>query len=187
MKIKIITAILIMAFLISGWAPAAKVAHAAADNSTETATSYPLVVNNKTGQVVQLKLVGPATYNFTVKSGKNTFTVQEGKYKYSYFACNGTKTGTVVVGKTNKLLTLAACKAKGKPVKTIKFNIVNDTSGTITLILNGPASYNFSLSTGKHVLSVVKGKYTYTAYGCGSSMSGTVNLRQGLIWRFWCR
>jgi hypothetical protein len=185
MKIKIITAILILAFLLSGWAPPPQDINATVDKTVDLATTYSLIVNNKTGQNVQLILTGPATYNFTVKMGKNTFTVQAGKYKYSYDACNKTKKGTVVVEKNNKLLTIAACKGKGTG-GLVRVTVVNNTHGYMRLILTGPANYDFQLPTGKNAITVIRGKYQYTAYGCGASMSGTVNMRQGRVWTFFC-
>lgn len=73
------------------------------------------------------------------------------------------------------------------PGKTVKILIKNDTGGTLTLNLSGPASYNFTFGPGNHTINVVSGTYTYTAWGCGgASTSGTKKLNAGTEWRFFC-
>ena len=70
----------------------------------------------------------------------------------------------------------------------VTVTIINDTGGTLTLSLSGPASYRFTFSPGRHTIQVVPGTYSYTAWGCGgASTSGTHNLSEGDEWRFWCR
>ena len=64
-------------------------------------------------------------------------------------------------------------------------DITNDTGGTVTLYLSGPASYTFNLGTGDNTVSVCPGTYSYTAYGCGgASETGTMNA--GESHRFYC-
>jgi hypothetical protein len=70
----------------------------------------------------------------------------------------------------------------------VTVTIINDTGGTLTLSLSGPASYRFTFSPGRHTIQVVPGTYSYTAWGCGgASTSGTHDLSEGDEWRFWCR
>ena len=64
-------------------------------------------------------------------------------------------------------------------------DITNDTGGQVSLYLNGPANYEFYLSTGDTTLSICPGTYNYTAYGCGgASNSGTMT--SGESHRFYC-
>ena len=64
-------------------------------------------------------------------------------------------------------------------------DITNSTGGSITIQLDGPASYNFNLGTGDTTLSVCEGSYSYTAWGCGgASTSGTINT--GEAHEFYC-
>jgi len=186
MKSKFLILFILTALLISAWAPMP--ANAATFNSVAqpaTAT-FTLVVNNKTGQTFTLTLQGPANYRWTVKPGKANYEVVPGKYKYTYQACGGPKTGTVVVSKDNQNLTLAVCKQKGSGgIANVK--IVNDTGGYITINLTGSTTYRFSIGPGRSTISVVKGKYTYTVYGCGgATVSGVKNMTSRLTWRFWC-
>jgi hypothetical protein len=190
MKIKILIPFIIIALLFSAWVPAqANWNPSTAATSTQAAGTVQLVVNNKTGESFNLVLKGPATYNWNLKPGKATFSVQPGKYKYTYKACGGTpKTGTVEVKKNNQTLVLAVCKQKNASAGgMVNIPIQNNTGGTVTLSLTGPATYRFTLATGRSTISVLKGTYTYTAWGCGgASASGTKNLKGKNLWTWFC-
>lgn len=182
MKNKLFLAVVMLALLLSGWMPGAPVQTAqAADSDTLS-----LLIVNKTRETVQLNLIGPQNYTFTVLPGKSTQLVQPGKYKYTYLACQGKKTGTFTISKNGKQLVLAAC-SKNQKSKEVKVRIDNRTGGFVWLNLVGPTSYQFSLKPGSSVIWVIKGKYTYTAYGCGgASVSGTRQLRNGVLWSWYC-
>ncbi len=190
MKSKISILIIIAALLISGWAPMPASWTSQVENTSAqaAATNLKIVINNKTGETISLSLKGAANYNWTVKPGKSTFDLAPGKYKYSYKACNGQKNGTVEVKKNGQVLTLAACKAKGASGGgTVGVVIQNDTGGYIRINLTGPATYSFSLGAGKSTINVIKGKYTYTVWGCGgASLSGVKQLKGKITWTFWC-
>lgn len=150
--------------------------------------TYRLVLNNKTGETVTVTLSGPMTYTFTLQPGKNTQDVKPGKYRYAYEACQGEKKGTVEVNKNDKLLTLAACPKNQKNKSgEVNVKIKNDTGDAVWLTLTGPGTYNLSLPAGRSTITVLRGKYTYTAYGCGgASLSGSKQLGGNIEWRFWC-
>jgi uncharacterized protein YraI len=71
--------------------------------------------------------------------------------------------------------------------KTVSVKIINKTGGTLSLNLSGPADYSFTFGTGTQNIKVVKGKYTYTAWGCGSSSSGSKALDNGDEWEWFCK
>ena len=48
-------------------------------------------------------------------------------------------------------------------------SIQNDTGGSVTLYLTGPASFTFYLNTGPSTLYVCPGTYSYTAHGGGGA------------------
>ncbi|MCU0488014.1 MAG: hypothetical protein MUE67_03565 [Anaerolineales bacterium] len=188
MKIKLVIAVIISALLLSGWAPVPIDWGAKQEETSQAAVAtLTLVINNKTGETFTLTMKGPSTYTWTIKPGKNTQTIVPGKYKYNYKACGGTaKNGTVEVKKNNQTLVLAVCKQKAGD-KAVSVTIQNNTGGYMTLSLTGPATYRFQVKPGKSTINVIKGKYTYTAWGCGgSSASGTKNLKGGTIWTWWC-
>lgn len=70
--------------------------------------------------------------------------------------------------------------------KTVKVRIVNNTGGGLSLHLQGPASYQFNFGAGTHTINVVPGNYTYTAWGCGTSASGSKKLNAGSEWEWYC-
>ncbi len=86
-----------------------------------------------------------------------------------------------------------------RPLPTIPYNtpapacdasssitITNDTGGTVSLYLNGPANFEFELGTGDTTLSVCPGDYSYTAYGCGGA-SDSGSMSSGESHRFFCQ
>lgn len=73
-----------------------------------------------------------------------------------------------------------ACTDKGEII------IKNTTGGTVTLYLVGPAPYTFYLPNGNTTLTVCRGTYNYTAYGCGgASKSGSMST--GETHEFYCK
>jgi hypothetical protein len=70
------------------------------------------------------------------------------------------------------------------PCELSSIEIQNDTGAAMSLILSGPYSYSFWLGTCTTNISVCPGSYDYTAYGCGSSATGTMS--SGGSHRFWC-
>lgn len=79
-------------------------------------------------------------------------------------------------------------KATDKPTgKTVKVRIINDTGGTLTLNLNGPANYKFTFGPGTQTINVIQGTYNYTVWGCGTSSSGSKKLKAGAEWRWYCK
>jgi len=73
--------------------------------------------------------------------------------------------------------------------KHIPILVNNNTGGTLSLSLSGPASYNFSIPPGQQNIYVIPGTYNYTARGCGGAVeSGTEDLsKSGNEWDWWCK
>jgi hypothetical protein len=70
--------------------------------------------------------------------------------------------------------------------KTISVKVINNTGGTLSMNLSGPASYSFTFTTGTHTIQVLPGTYTYTVWGCGTSASGSYKLSKGDEWTWYC-
>jgi hypothetical protein len=139
-----------------------------------------LQVTNKTGGVIaQFKLTGVKSYTFyNLPVGKNTFTVEKGKYKIEYKACGANKTKNLNLTGNKKFNTVSCPVAK--------VTIINSTGGNMYLSLTGPANYSFNLAPGTNKITVLKGSYQYyVSGGCGSK-SGTVNMKNQLRWTWWC-
>jgi hypothetical protein len=66
-----------------------------------------------------------------------------------------------------------------------KITIINSTNDWITLNLSGPGAFHFRLPTGKSVIEVCAGTYSYTGYGCGGdSLNG--EMKSGTKVEFYC-
>ena len=158
------------------------------DSKEDASAKVPkLTINNNTGETFRIKLSGPKTYYFSLQKGKVKFEVEQGKYSYSYTACGGLQSGTVNVNKKGATLKLNCPKSSQKDGKLVKVTINNQTGGSVTLYLTGPKSYTFYLAAGKSSIEVEKGKYNFTAYGCGgASHSGTRNIKSKFVWRWFC-
>jgi hypothetical protein len=151
----------------------------------ETADKVQVQFQNKTGGSVVITLTGPTTVYLTLNTGKTKTELAPGTYHYSYFACDKTNTGTFKV-KAGANFSLPKCKSGGGGGSGEgKIKIKNDTGGTVTIYLSGAQNYTFYVSNGTSQLNVAKGKYNYTAYGCGgASTSGTI--KPGGVITFWC-
>jgi hypothetical protein len=185
---KLIVLSSIVLLLSFAWQPAAA---QAAQPATGSNTALKLVINNQTGANVYLSLSGVNSYYFTLGAGKTSVEVLQGKYQYRYLACGANQTGTLEVKKANQKFVLKKCaadkKASSKPANTVKVNMINQSGGVMTMILSGPTTYRLTVPNGKSQFLVVKGKYTYTVYGVCGSKSGTVNIRNRIRWRWWCK
>jgi hypothetical protein len=188
MKSKYAVLIIIIALLISAWAPLPANSNAPHQDAAAASSTLTVNVNNKTGETLKLSMSGPTNYSFTIKPGKSAINVAPGKYKYIYQACGGQKKGTVDVKKNNTNLVLAACNKNQKNSGgTVNIAVQNNTGGYITMNLTGPSYYHFSLGTGRSTISVIKGSYQYVVYGCGgASLSGTRKLTGKTVWTFFC-
>ena len=65
---------------------------------------------------------------------------------------------------------------------TVGVRIINNTGGSLTLNLSSPDAYSFTLQPGTNTIYVIPGTYNYTAWGCGTTASGTKKLSKGDEW-----
>jgi len=84
-------------------------------------------------------------------------------------------------------LKVPTATTKSPSGKTVTIKIVNNTGGNLSLSLSGPATYSFTFGPGNHNIKILPGTYTYTAWGCGTSMTGTENLKKARDWTFYCK
>lgn len=147
----------------------------------QLADKVPVQFQNKTGASIVITLTGPTTVYLTLNTGKTKSELIPGTYHYSYFACDKTNTGTFKA-KTGATLTLPKCKKSGGG--SGKITVKNATDGTITIYLIGPKNYVFYVPIGTTKLDVVRGKYSFTAYGCGDVDTGTI--KTGGHLSYWC-
>jgi hypothetical protein len=169
-KINLIIAFVLVSLLLSAWRSPGLA------GKTE---GTKLVIDNKTGAALTVTLTGPRNYTLTAAPGKSQNPIEPGKYRYSYKACGAAKTGSITVAAKGGKLAIAKC------VKAV-VTIVNDTGGTLYINLSGTAVFNFTVGTGKTKVNVIKGKYDYSVSGACGSQTGVINLKKGVVWKWWC-
>lgn len=188
-KIRASFVILLVMALVSAWslppgdalaAEQTDILDLALESPTAVTGTVRLTVNNKTGAVLEtLTFIGPQTYTFyNVPTGKSIYEVAKGKYRVTYKACGANKTKVVNIQSNYKFNTVAC------PVARIR--VTNETGGTLTLLLSGPASYRFSLPPGNTVILVLKGTYQFTGYGVCGTDRGTFKAQGRMYWNWWC-
>lgn len=160
--------------------------------TSQVADKVQVQFQNKTGSPVRITLTGPATVSINLGTGKTKSELAPGTYKYSYEACDKTNTGTFKVRSNGDTLTLPKCTSTASgSSKTVTISIRNDTGQVLRIVLVGPRTYTFTVSSGQNgKFTMEAGKYSYTVsgYGCGgySEDKGTVNIKKDFKWHWFC-
>ncbi|MEX1247794.1 MAG: hypothetical protein WEA61_04885 [Anaerolineales bacterium] len=148
------------------------------------ASEVTLVIRNKTEASVYLILRGPTDLKVTITRLTTNLRVEPGVYTYRYVACGRTNTGTFTVGSTGGTFTLKKCE------KGLNGTIVidNRTGSAFTLTLTGPKRYVLTIKTGENKLTLLAGRYQFSARACGETVTGTKAIKSGnknsdWIWR----
>jgi hypothetical protein len=129
---------------------------------------------NNTAESVKIKLKGEENYTFTVSSGKTSKAVDPGTYTITYSACNGdiSVSKSITITETGHWEEFGPC-----PIKA-KFVINSNLADSFTLSMEGPESYEFTITLGKNkFLDIVSGDYTYTHDYCGENIAVSGSIR----------
>jgi hypothetical protein len=173
--------LVLMSVFLSAAAPGPLPASAA--KPAEAGDLVRLTVTNRTENTLKIWLDGPAFYYLTVPPlATEVFTPQRGEYKSSIFACGITVRETLDLT-SNRRIIQPVCGGGDVPAaaetytidlgqisRIVRVNFENNTRGTITLVLTGPATYVLTLpKDAKNEYTIRKGSYDVTlyAYGCG--------------------
>ena len=156
---------------------------------------------NQGDKPIYLWMNGPAYYYLTVEAGTaKIFTPKRGVYSYTITQC-GLSTQSTLDLTAHKKMIVPACGYRGgketkgsnrvdasELIKLMRVNFKNETTGYITIILDGPADFVFVIPKGEtKTYTIPKGHYTYTLYACGSIGSGNFYaLRQNKTKEFGC-
>lgn len=149
------------------------------------ASEVALTIRNKTQATVNLILRGPDDFDLTITRVTTIVKVDPGTYEYRYRACGLMRTGTIVVTNAGGTLTLRKCE---KDLNGI-IVITNLTGKTFTLVLNGPRLYALTIKPGENKLTLVAGRYQFSAKTCGETVSGVRGIKSGnknTDWVFEC-
>jgi len=136
---------------------------------TISSQSVKVIIKNKTGVALTLRLVGPQIKNISVPPGTIKIDVWKGNYDYSFTAFGLYKSGTVEFQSNGAYLELEKL--------TANLNIQNMSGAQVILNLAGTRYYNLTVPTGKTKVEVVKGKHTYSYLDHGVYESGELNIQ----------
>lgn len=162
--------------------------------STKATDLARFTVDNDSDSFAYIQLSGgPKSYY--LRHSPNTdyvWTVQKGEYDYTLYACGGAvKSGTVDFTKNQKWV-IPSCGDKafttnsgdgskdiGREIRMVRVKLTNKTSQQNLIVVvydyeGSGAVWVFTLTKNvtKHI-TLPKGKYSYIAYGCGGSWTGT--------------
>jgi hypothetical protein len=171
----------VFSLLLTAAAPAPLTSSPAA--ATQAGELVRLTIENRTDKPLKIWLSGPAFYYLTVPAeSTEVFTPTRGEYDYSLSACGITVRDTIDLSKNGRIIQPVCGIGRGQAApapntvnmgvvaKLVKITFTNDTTGTIMLILTGPATYVFTMAKGEKTdYSIRRGDYDVhlIAYGCG--------------------
>lgn len=171
-------AIVLGAVVLASPAPAMAVS----GQSIVFAEEAQLVVENRTGGTLYVRLSGPKNYYFNTDKKAATFKdIERGKYTITVTssACSGSLS---YQKNLNGNTTLKGFKCVAQRLGTVDQKVAdltvdNRTGGTLYISLKGPANYNFSTSkNGKTTFKdILPGKYEITVRSSACSGSLTYN------------
>jgi hypothetical protein len=148
------------------------------------------MVENRTGETVELKLNGPGPAQFfTVDAGQNLeVELEPGLYIYRYFACGQNKYGFTTFDDSSPSLVLGKCGERANS------NIVidNHTGDPIIVTLTGEGGvYGYWVPEGGITISIPAGRYQVTTTACLAPEEGSIKAEPAkyndpLIWTWTC-
>jgi hypothetical protein len=148
-----------------------------------------LLVQNKTGESVQLVLNGPEDTQTVFVDANQTLKVEvvPGTYFYKYEACGLMNRATTQVDANEDVLTLTKCA--GTAISNI--NINNKTGRAMIVTLTGAGGvYGYWVPPSGLNIQVPAGGYSFTSVACMSDsgiIKASARLGQPLIWTWTCQ
>lgn len=128
-----------------------------------------LTIQNKTGSNVNLILRGPTDVNVEIVRLTTKVRLEYGVYEYRYTACGLRRSGTFTIGFGGRTLILRKCEKNPNGSLIVD----NRTGQTFVLILlNSSKRYVLTIKPGDNRITILAGRYQYSAYVCGKLQNG---------------
>lgn len=138
-----------------------------------------LTIQNKSNDLVTLRMEGTQFYYLTVRPGETrVFTPQRGEYSAKLYTC-GLFVNKELDLSTSQTIVVPACGTKaftsdntgaidaGQLIKIVRVHFTNKTDKNLVLILRGPGEYVFYIRKGEtKTYTIPKGDYKAEQYGC---------------------
>jgi hypothetical protein len=156
--------------------------HLGATSAVAGTTVSKLTIDNKTPKVLTITLKGPKTYTIYALPGKTEKEIVAGKYTFQYEACGLKKAGKLSAIGAKSKLKIEACP-------TARLILINKGNSPLSFYLDGPERYNWSVPAMSTLrVNVLRGTYKWSASWCGGKESdkGSVTLKKGYYFMFWC-
>lgn len=174
MRGKLFFGIVILALLLSGFAPATPAQNAAGQTTPSTVK---LAFNNKTPERVSITLDGPAKYTFSLPPGKSRQMALPGRYRYAYTACEVQKRGGFDLKTGGSSFIIEKCPRKPvTPPDTYELVLDNKTGETVSLLIYLPVRMTLTLQPGKTEVDLAPGHYGYRYVACQTFNRGGFDL-----------
>lgn len=176
-KVGYLFGLLLLMVMLGGWStypPASGLMSSASAGEQVVAEEKgppKLTITNSTGAAFWMTVTGVKTYTFQVLTGKNVFTVDQGEYTLSYYACGAQQTQDINVKKNGKSLKIVCVTPKAG--KSPKLTVDNKSGGSVAITLNGTKYYSFNAPGGKNSFDIEAGTYTISYRACGAYVTTT--------------
>jgi hypothetical protein len=147
-----------------------------------------LKIENRSAKPVYLWLSGPDYYYFSVAANTTaTYTPFKGIYEMTLYSCSLYAYETLDLTRQNNQIIVPDCGEKDGPgtnqpnttdssdlLRLVAVDLVNETGGSIFLILSGPAPYVFVIpADDTKEVTIPKGVYSYRLWACGKYETGS--------------
>ena len=147
-----------------------------------------ITIVNNSDKPAYLYLWGENYYYFSANSGETkVYTPEADEYDYELISCGVKTKGTFTLSSLKRFV-IPECGSKGlrqpntsrtvdagRLIKLTRVVFTNETNGYMIVILRGPSEFVFSMDTDEEIeVTIPKGYYEYTMYGCGTTQVGNV-------------
>jgi hypothetical protein len=140
-----------------------------------------LTIDNRANSGISLSLSGPGAYYFQVaKETKQSFTVNQGVYKYTIKGCGMTVKNELDLSQDTILInpvcggsirTIPKDLSKidlSADIKVVPVTVSSELTYKTFVILTGPSTYVFTLKPDQDLaVTIGRGTYTVRYYACG--------------------
>ena len=141
-----------------------------------------LAIFNRSGEAVQVSLVGPTNYQFTVSANKTSFEVAPGRYQANFTACGVSHSMALNLLNKDSQLNIPHCDTP----ETSRVKIQNNTDSDMVVYLNGPESQTFTVNPGTTRVDMAQGTYSFTVWSEGNCIKGTLEVANNVVvWSWW--
>ncbi|KAA3648679.1 MAG: hypothetical protein DWQ07_00330 [Chloroflexi bacterium] len=141
-----------------------------------------LDINNRSGETIQVSLVGLAEYQFTVSGNKVSVDVVPGRYQAYFTACGIDYVMAVNLLHKDGQLSVPRCETPASS----RVKVQNHTGEDMVVTLSGPEYLTVTIDPGTTRLDLAQGTYNFTVWSQGKCITGTLEVVGKVVnWSWW--